>query len=137
MKKERYEYLARQIFEASLEVHKHLGPGLLESVYVFALVKELELRGIATQQEVVIPVTYKGFQSNRFLRLDVLVEAEIIIEAKSVDAIIPLHVAQLLSHLKLADKRMGFLINFNVVLIKDGFRRLVNNYFPESETKTT
>jgi GxxExxY protein len=129
MEKEHYEYLAQQIFEAALEVHRILGPGLLESVYVFALVKELELRNISCEQEVMVPITYKGFQSSRSLRMDILVEKEITIEAKSVETLLPVHGAQLVSHLRLTKKKLGFLINFNEALLKDGFKRKVNNYF--------
>lgn len=128
MEKQRYEYLANQIFNACLEVHKQLGPGLLESVYEFALVKELQLRNIFVQYQVKLPLFYKEYEAGKEFYIDVLVEEEIIIEAKAVDAIHPVHQAQLLSYLKLADKRLGFLINFNVVLLKDGFKRMVNNY---------
>ena len=128
MTKEQFEYLANQVFLASLEVHKTLGPGLLESVYEFALVKELQLRNINVQYQVKIPLFYKGYDTGKEFFIDMLVENEIVIEAKSVDALHPVHEAQLLSYLKLADKRLGFLINFNVTLIKEGFKRKVNNY---------
>ena len=128
MNKERFEYLANQIFQASLEVHKTLGPGLLESVYEFALVKEFQLRDIFVQYQVQVPLIYKGHQTNKEFYIDILVENEIVIEVKAVDLIHPVHQAQLLSYMKLADKRMGFLINFNVVLLKEGFKRMVNNY---------
>jgi GxxExxY protein len=122
-----------QIFESAIEVHRQLGPGLLESVYVFALVKELELRGIACQQEVMVPITYKGFVSNKYLRLDILVEKEVVVEVKSAELTLLVHEAQLVSHLRLAQKKLGFFINFNVVLLKNGFRRRVNNYFFEAK----
>ena len=128
MEKERFEYLANQIFQASLEVHRVLGPGLLESVYEFALLKELQLRDIFVQYQVKVPLFYKGIDTGKDFFIDMLVENEIVIEAKSVEALHPVHEAQLLSYLKLTDKRLGFLINFNVVLIKDGFKRRVNNY---------
>ena len=128
MDKIRYEYLANQIFIACLEVHKQLGPGLLESVYEFALVKELQLRDIFVQYQVKVPLMYKGHETGKDFYIDVLVENEIVIEAKSVDLLHPVHQAQLLSYLKLSDRRMGFLVNFNVVLLKDGFKRMVNNY---------
>ncbi len=128
MNKEQFEYLANQIFLAALEVHKTLGPGLLESAYEFSLVKELELRNIIVQYQVKVPLFYKGYNTGKEFFLDILVENEIIIEVKSVDLLHPVHQAQLLSYLKLADKRMGFLINFNVALIKEGFKRMVNNY---------
>jgi GxxExxY protein len=130
MNKEQFEYLANQIFQAALEVHKTLGPGLLESVYEFALVKELQIRNIFVQYQVKVPLIYKGYDTGKEFYLDILVENELVIEVKSVDMLHPVHQAQLLSYLKLADKRMGFLINFNVTLIKDGFKRMVNNYYP-------
>jgi len=129
MNKERYEQLATKIFHASLEVHKTLVPGLLESVYEFALVKELQLRDIQIQYQVKTPLFYKGHNTGKEFFVDILVENEIVIEVKSCeDGLRPVHQAQLLSYLKLSDKRLGFLINFNVTLLKDGFKRLVNNY---------
>jgi len=128
MTKERYEWLAKQIFLAALEVHKELGPGLLESVYQYAFCKELSIRSIVFQQQVAVPLYYKGSNTGKEFYIDLLVEDELIIELKAVDEIHPVHEAQLLSYLKLANKKMGFLINFNIVLLKDGFRRRVNNY---------
>lgn len=124
----RYEELAKQIFLASLEVHKIMGPGLLESVYEMCLLRELHLRDISIESQVGIPLNFKGFDLAKEYKIDILVEKEIIIELKSVDSILPVHQAQLISYLKLADKRMGFLINFNVPIIKNGFKRFVNNY---------
>ena len=125
---DKYEALAKQIFLASLEVHKIMGPGLLESVYELCLLKEFQLRNIFAESQVTIPLSFKGFELSKEYRIDILVEKEIIIELKSVDTILPVHQAQLISYLKLADKRMGFLINFNVPIIKNGFKRFVNNY---------
>ena len=115
----RYEELAKEIFLASLEVYKIMGSGLLESVYEMCLLRELQLRNISAECQVTISLQYKGFNLSKEYKIDILVEKQIIIELKSV---------QLISYLKLADKRMGFLINFNVPLIKSGFRRFVNNY---------
>jgi GxxExxY protein len=95
---------------------------LLESVYEFALVKELQLRKIFVQYQFLMPLFYKGIDTNKEFVIDMLVEV------KSVDAIHPVHQSQLLTCLKLSDKRMGFLINLNVTLLKDGFKRMVNNY---------
>ena len=128
MEKEKFEYLAAESFKAALEVHKALGPGLLESVYEFSLVKEFQIRGIAFKSQTKVPLFYKGYDTTKEFFIDILVENEIIIELKAVDTLLPVHHAQLLSYLKLADKRMGFLINFNVVLLKDGFKRIVNKY---------
>lgn len=124
----KYEELAKQIFTASLEVHKIMRPGLLESVYKMCLLKELQLRKISAESQVAIPLQFKGFDLSKEFRIDILVENEIIIELKSVDTLLPVHQAQIISYLKLADKRMGFLINFNVPIIKNGFKRFVNNY---------
>jgi GxxExxY protein len=128
MEKDRYEYLAAQIFKSALEVHKALGPGLLESVYGFSLLTEFQLRGIPFNHQVKVPLFYKGYSTAKEFIIDVLVDDHIIIELKSVEGLLPVHQAQVLSYMKLADKRMGFLINFNVVLLKDGFKRIVNNY---------
>ncbi|WP_374506703.1 GxxExxY protein [Flavobacterium sp.] len=128
MQKEQYEALAKEIFLASLEVHKIMGPGLLESVYEMCLIRELQLRNIFTESQVAIPLQFKGFVLSKEYKIDILVEQELIIELKSVEALLPVHEAQLISYLKLADKRMGFLINFNVPIIKSGFKRFVNNY---------
>ena len=124
----RYEELAKEIFLASLEVYKIMGSGLLESVYEMCLLRELQLRNISAECQVTISLQYKGFYLSKEYKIDILVEKQIIIELKSVDSILPVHEVQLISYLKLADKRMGFLINFNVPLIKSGFRRFVNNY---------
>ena len=128
MQEAQYEALAKEIFLASLEVHKIMGPGLLESVYEMCLIRELQLRNIFTESQVAIPLQFKGFVLSKEYKIDILVEQELIIELKSVEALLPVHEAQLISYLKLADKRMGFLINFNVPIIKSGFKRFVNNY---------
>ncbi len=128
MQKEQYEALAKEIFLASLEVHKIMGPGLLESVYEMCLMRELQLKNIFTESQVAIPLQFKGFALSKEYKIDILVEQKLIIELKSVEALLPVHEAQLISYLKLAYKRMGFLINFNVPIIKSGFKRFVNNY---------
>ncbi len=128
MNKEQFEYLANQIFNACLEVHKHLGPGLLESVYEYALLKEFEMRNIFFKRQVKVPLYYKGIDTGKEFFIDILIENEIILELKAIEGLLPVHEAQLISYLKLADKRLGFLINFNVPLLKSGFRRFVNNY---------
>jgi GxxExxY protein len=123
-----YEFLAKNIFESSLEVHKIMGPGLLESIYEFCLAKELRIRGISVKTQVPIPLFYKGHEIDKDFRIDILIEDKIIVEVKAVESILPVHQAQITSYLKLYDSRMGFLINFNTSLIKDGFKRFVNNY---------
>ena len=122
------EELAKQVVDASYKVYKVLGPGLLESVYLFCLAEELRIRKIFVQQEVFLPLHYNGLVLEKDFRLDLLVEEKIIIEVKSVESILPVHKAQIISYLKLADKRMGFLINFNVATLKEGIKRFVNNY---------
>jgi GxxExxY protein len=128
MEKQAIEYYAKQLVDAGYRVHKELGPGLLESVYLFCFMKELNIRGIKAEQEVFLPLYYRGNKLNKDFRLDVLVENEVIIEIKAVEILLPVHIAQLISYLKLSDKRLGFLINFNVPVSKDGIHRFVNNY---------
>jgi GxxExxY protein len=129
MNEDEYEYFAKQIFIAALEVHKNLGPGLLESAYQAAFEMELSLRNIVFETQVRLPLIYKGAATQKEFVIDFLVEREIIVEFKSVEILLPVHAAQILSYLRLSDKRLGFLVNFNVVLLKDGFKRIVNNYY--------
>ena len=129
MNRQQYENLATHIFQASLEVHRHMGPGLLESVYEYCLNEELQLRGIHSERQVQVPLYYKGKEISKEFRIDILVANEIIVEIKAVDAVLPVHEAQIISYLKLTDKRLGFLINFNTPLIKTGFKRFANKYF--------
>jgi GxxExxY protein len=105
-----------------------MGPGLLESVYQLCLAKELEIRQITFVEGVPIPLIYKGLQLNKDYIIDLLVENEIVLELKAVEGLLPVHEAQLISYLKLANKRLGFLINFNVPLLKQGFKRFVNGF---------
>ena len=128
MKKEEYNRLSKEILDSAISVHKEMGPGLLESVYEYCLLAELRSRGIKAEGQVYLPLYYKGEELNKDFRLDILVEDEVIIEIKAVDLLLPVHEAQIISYLKLADKWLGFLINFNVVLLKDGFKRFVNGY---------
>lgn len=128
MNREYLNKLSKIILDSSIEVHRNLGPGLLESVYEVCLCKELNLRDINLQRQVSLPVEYKNEKLDADFRIDVLVENEIIIELKAVEFLLPVHEAQLLTYLKLADKRLGFLINFNVPKLVDGFKRRVNNF---------
>lgn len=118
--------LSKIIVDSCYEVHRHLGPGLLESVYENCLEIELKHRGIKTDRQVPVPLKYKNLDLEKEFYIDLLVEDKIIIEIKAVETMIPVFEAQLLSYLKLADKRLGFLVNFNVPLIKYGVRRFVN-----------
>jgi GxxExxY protein len=119
------ESIAKKIVDAAYAVHKALGPGLLERIYEVCFCHELEKRGLRFLRQVDLPIVYDGMTFNEGLRLDVLVEDLVICELKAVDEMNPVWEAQLLSHLKLANKRLGFLINFNVPLIKDGIKRFV------------
>lgn len=120
--------LSKIILEASIAVHKEMGPGLLESIYELCLLNELERSGVKTASQVSIPLVYKGTELSKDFRIDILIEDEIFLEIKSVETLLPVHEAQIISYLKLADKRLGFLINFNVALMKHGFKRFVNNF---------
>ena len=117
------ESIAKNIVDAAFIVHKNLGPGLLEKVYEICFCHELSKKGLNYQRQVDIPIVYDGIIFDEDLRLDVFVEELVICELKAVDEINPVWEAQILSHLKLTDKRLGFLINFNVPLIKDGIKR--------------
>lgn len=129
MNKEEYERLGKVILDCAFEVHKELGPGLLESIYEECLCEELRNKSINVQNQVYLPLTYKGRKLDKNFRVDVLVENVIVLEIKSVYDIYPIDEAQLVSYLRLSEKKLGFLLNFNVVLLKDGIRRKVNNYF--------
>jgi GxxExxY protein len=128
MDKQKMNALSKEILDAAISVHKEMGPGLLESVYECCLVKELSLRNIKAVSQVQLPLYYKGELLNKEFRIDILVENEIILELKSVDELLPVHDAQIISYLKLANKKLGFLINFNESLMKNGFNRFVNNF---------
>lgn len=118
--------VAQQIVEAAYRVHTTLGPGLLESVYETALAYELEKRGLRITRQQAIPVVYEGVRIHTGFHADLVVEDQVIVEIKALETVAPVHKRQLLTYLKLADKRLGLLINFNVVLIKDGITRIVN-----------
>ena len=118
--------LSSSVIGAAIEVHKALGPGLLESVYEECLCLEFESRRITFERQKPLPVTYKKHIIDCAYRIDILVEDAIVVEPKSVDHVEPIHKAQLLTYLKLSDKRLGLLINFNVPVLKDGIVRLVN-----------
>jgi GxxExxY protein len=127
--KDRYEEIGRKVVQASYEVHKELGPGLLESVYEICLVEELQSLNLKVERQVKLPVNFKGKVLDKEFIIDLLVEDSIIIELKAVEVLLPVHEVQLVTYMKLADIRLGFLINFNVPLIKQGIKRKVNNYF--------
>ena len=128
MSNEELDKLSKIILDACITVHKEMGPGLLESIYEMCLLNELASRGVKVESQVSIPLTYKGVELSKDFRVDIFVENEIILEIKSVDVLLPVYEAQLISYLKLTNKRLGFLINFNVPLLKNGFRRFVHNF---------
>jgi len=118
--------ISNKIIGAAIQVHRTLGPGLLESTYEACLKYELEKRDLKIQSQVGLPVIYDGIKIDLGYRLDILVDDAVIIELKAVTTITPLHEAQLLSYLKLSGKHLGLLINFNVTLLKDGIKRRIN-----------
>jgi GxxExxY protein len=118
--------ISRKIIGAAIEVHKMLGPGLLESAYEECLCCEMQLRGIKFERQVPLSLNYKGVDLDCGYRLDLLVEDKVIVELKSVEALEPIHEAQLLTYLKLRNAWLGLIINFNVIMLKDGVRRQVN-----------
>ena len=122
---EEIEVLAKQVIDAAFKVHTALGPGLLESAYEACLERELTLRDIAFKSQVSLPVAYEGVSLDVGFRLDLLVADKLIVEIKAVEKPNPLFEAQLLTYLKLTNLRLGLLINFNSILIKDGIRRIV------------
>ena len=127
--KERLEQLnklSETIIGAAIEVHKFLGPGLLESVYEICLIEELEQRGLTVQKQVRLPLYYKGQLTQKFFVIDLLIENEVILELKAVDRLLPVHEHQLMTYLKLTQKNLGLLINFNVPRLVDGIKRRVN-----------
>ena len=116
-----------KIIGAAIDVHKTLGPGLLESAYEACLVYELVNQGLKIKQQVPLPIKYKEITLDCTYRLDLLVEEKVVVELKSIDALAPIHRAQLLSYLKISGCKAGLLINFNVKVLKDGILRIVNN----------
>jgi len=119
--------LSGKIIGAAIEVHSILGPGLLEFLYEEALAIELGQRGLTVARQVEIPVAYKQERLRNVLRLDILVNGLVIVEVKSVERILPVHEAQLLSYLRLSEKKLGLLINFNSTVLSRSVRRIVNN----------
>jgi len=119
--------LAKAVFEAGMKVHKSLGAGLLESAYQECLFYELQKSGLFVEKEKALPLVYEDVKLEIGYRIDLFVERKLIIEIKSVEALNDLHLAQILTYLKLSDCKLGLLINFNTVLFKNGVRRVVNN----------
>ena len=120
--------LTEKIIGAAIEVHRHLGPGLLESTYEECLCYELALAGLTFKRQVELPVRYKGLSLDCGCRMDLVVEDSIVVELKSIDSLLPIHSAQLLTYLRSSEKSVGLLINFNVEVLKNGIKRMVNHY---------
>jgi GxxExxY protein len=118
------DYIASQIVDSSYRLHRELGPGPLENVYEVCLAHELRERGLSVEQQVSLPVIYRGIHLDAGLRLDLVVEQSVIVELKATEELLPVHKAQLLTYLKLTPYRLGLLINFNVVYIKNGIKRI-------------
>jgi GxxExxY protein len=117
--------IGKEVVDSAYQVHTNLGPGLLESVYQKCFIAELKERNLSFDTEVLIPIKYKYHEIDANLRLDVMIEDKVIVELKSVEQMLPVFEAQLLTYLKLTGKRLGFLINFNVPKIKDGIKRFI------------
>ena len=119
------EEVARTIVDAAMAVHRALGPGLLESVYEVCLAHELERRGRTVLRQIAIPVTYESIKLDTGYRIDLVVDEAVIVEVKAIETLVRLHEAQLLTYLRLSRCRLGLLINFNVVLLKNGIKRMI------------
>jgi len=128
MKKEFLNELSEKIIGAAIEVHRELGPGLLESAYEAALLHELKSRDLSAVGQVSLPIWYKDLKIEQSYRLDLVVEDAVIIEIKTVESLLPIHSAQLLTYLKMSKKQLGLLINFNSVRLVDGVKRQVHQF---------
>jgi len=126
--------IARSIVDAAYRVHSQLGPGLLESVYETILAHEIEKAGLEVAKQVPVPVIYDSIRFDEGFRIDLLVEDKVVVELKSVEQVLPVHKKQLLTYLRLADKRLGLLVNFGASLIREGIQRVVNG-LPEQENQ--
>jgi len=118
--------ISNLVIGAAIEVHRQLGPGLLESAYQECLRKELQELGLAVEKEKAMPITYKSLKLDHGYRMDLVIENKLVVEIKTVDAFIDVHFAQLLTYLKLGHYKLGLLINFNVTLLKNGIKRIIN-----------
>ena len=128
--------IAKEVVDAAFRIHTTLGPGLLESVDQTVLASELGRRGLRAVSQQAIPVVYDGIRMDTGFRADLVVEDKVIVEIKSVEVLLPVHKKQLLTYLRLADKRLGLLINFQVALIKDGITRIVNGLEDDDHAKS-
>jgi GxxExxY protein len=129
---DRLDQISSRIIGAAIEVHRHLGPGLLESAYQTCLAFEVKQFGLKVEEQKPLPVVYKQVKLDCGYRLDMVVEDEVIVEVKAIEKLLPIHEAQLLSYLRLTRKRVGLLMNFHVPVLKNGLKRIVNE-FPDAE----
>ena len=129
--KDKLDQITRRIIGGAIEVHKTVGPGLLESAYQACLAFELREAGLKVEEQLPLPVVYKIVRLDCGYRIDLLVETEILVEIKAIESLAPIHDAQLLSYLRLSGKRVGLLMNFHARVLKDGLKRIVNE-FPDS-----
>lgn len=130
---EQQALLTREVIGAAIEVHKHLGPGLLESVYETCLVRELGDRGLSAARQVLVPIEYKGSRLDTDLRMVVVVEGQVVVEIKAIAAVLPIHEAQLLTYMRLSQMPLGLLINFNVTVLHNGvIRRVLSEFLTQS-----
>ncbi|MDE3181602.1 MAG: GxxExxY protein [Acidobacteriota bacterium] len=123
---QRLNRITESVIGAAIQVHRVLGPGLLESAYQACLAFELEKRGLGAERQKPLPLVYEGVRLECGYRIDLLIEGSVVVEVKSIDAIAPIHEAQILSYLKLSGCKVGLLINFNVTVLKNGIRRFIN-----------
>ncbi len=134
LENQRLDQISHGIIGATIEVHRHLGPGLLESAYEACLVFEIKRLGMKVEEQKPLAVVYKEVKLDCGYRLDLVVEDEIIVEIKAIEKLLPIHDAQLLSYLRLTRKKVGLLMNFHVPVLKDGLKRIVND-FPDSASR--
>lgn len=120
--------LSNEVIGAAIEVHRDLGPGLLEMTYELSLQHELQLRGYASERQVMLPIKYKELVVPEAYRIDLLVENLLVVELKTVASLLPIHSAQILTYLRMSNKQLGLLINFHSVLLTDGIKRLVHHF---------
>ena len=126
MNPDQLNWISGQVVDAAMEVHSHLGPGLLESAYQGCLSHELRARGLTVRCQLELPLVYKGVRLDLGYRIDMIVNEAVVVETKSVERLLPVHEAQLLSYLRLSNKRLGLLLNFKTAHLREGIKRMVN-----------
>lgn len=129
MNRTEYNELCSEVIGSAIEVHKELGPGLLETVYEACMISELKERGLKVESQVSLPLYYKGQKLDKEFRIDLLIEDKVIVELKAVEELKDIHEVQLMTYLRLSNKKLGLLINFNVPVLTKGIRRRINGYF--------